>query len=102
VLDVKAHERDGDKWVFDLTAEDGKSRAIQRSVTRLASDNSLALLSCDEMRLNLEKVFLKLIGARDDDDDDRDLERDRERGRRDRRDERDEDDDTGRPRRDRR
>jgi ABC-2 type transport system ATP-binding protein len=52
-----------DRWTFDLTAADGQTRDVQRAVTRYAADHGLALLGCNEIRLNLEAVFLKLIGA---------------------------------------
>jgi ABC-2 type transport system ATP-binding protein len=54
---------DGDKWIYDMTVEDGRARDIQRTLTKYAAEQGLALLGCDEMRLNLESVFLKLIGA---------------------------------------
>jgi ABC-2 type transport system ATP-binding protein len=66
VTDVSFAGHDGDKWTYDLTAEDGRARDVQRAVTKFAAENGLALLGCDEMRLNLESVFLKLIGAEGD------------------------------------
>jgi ABC-2 type transport system ATP-binding protein len=63
VTGAMAGPRDGDKWAYDLTAEEGRARDVQRAVTRLAADRGLALLGCDEMRLNLESVFLKLIDS---------------------------------------
>ena len=60
---VTAGPREDDKAIFDLFVEEGKSRAVQRAVTKYAAEHGLALLGCDEMRLNLESVFLKLIGA---------------------------------------
>jgi ABC-2 type transport system ATP-binding protein len=109
VVDIKGNDREEDKWFFELVIEDGKARDIQRSVTKLAADKGLAVLECDALRLNLEKVFLKLIRAGDDED------RGRRRSSRDddrggRRDERDDDggqrrdsrdDDRDRPRRSR-
>jgi ABC-2 type transport system ATP-binding protein len=99
VVDVKSNDREEDKWYFELVIEDGKARDIQRAVTKLAADKGLALLECDKLRLNLEKVFLKLIRAGEDDDrggrrrDPRNDDRDRGRDGR--------DDDRDRPRRSR-
>ena len=42
---------------------DGQSREVQRAVTKYAADRGLAVLECDEIRLNLESVFLKLVGS---------------------------------------
>lgn len=112
VLDIRNPGAEDDKSSAELIIEDGDARAreIQRSITKLAADKGLALLECDALRLNLEKVFLKLIREGDDGD------RGRRRGGRDddrgdrRRDERDDDrggrrdardDDRDRPRRSR-
>jgi ABC-2 type transport system ATP-binding protein len=54
---------EGDKWTYDLTAEEGRARDVQRTLTKFAAERGWALLGCDELRLNLESVFLKLIGA---------------------------------------
>jgi ABC-2 type transport system ATP-binding protein len=51
-----------DRWTFNLTADEGRARDVQRAVTRYAAEQGLALLGCDEVRLNLESVFLKLVG----------------------------------------
>lgn len=102
VVDVKANDREEDKAFFELVIEDGRARDIQRAVTKLAADKGLALLECDAMRLNLEKVFLKLIRSGEDDDRERRgrARRDDERGRRPR-DRGDDRDDRDRPRRSR-
>jgi ABC-2 type transport system ATP-binding protein len=63
VKEVVFGGHEGDKWSYDITAEEGRSRDVQRALTKYAADRGLALLGCDEMRLNLESVFLKLIGA---------------------------------------
>ncbi len=93
VQDVKSGGQEGDRTFYELVIEDGRTLDIQRTVTRIAADKGLALVECDKLRLNLEKVFLKLIRAGEDDD--------RDRRRRDRRDDgrRDEDRDRDRPRR---
>ncbi len=62
VVNVNFRGRDGDKWTYDLAAADGRAREVQHHLTRFASENGLALLGCDEMKLNLESVFLKLVG----------------------------------------
>lgn len=100
VLKVTADEGDKDVFDFRISVEDGKTRDVQRAVTKYAADQHLALLGCDEIRQNLESVFLKLIGGDEDDDGrgrdrsrdgrgrgrdrDRGDDRDRDRGRRDR------------------
>jgi ABC-2 type transport system ATP-binding protein len=62
VVDVNFSGREGDKWTYDLSTEDGRSRDVQRQLTKYAAEHGLALLGCDEVRLNLESVFLKLVG----------------------------------------
>jgi ABC-2 type transport system ATP-binding protein len=114
VLDIRNTGTENDKSFAELVIEDGdgRTRDIQRSITKLAADKGLAVLECDSLRLNLEKVFLKLIREGDND---QDRDRSRRRGRDDergdrRRDERDDDrggrrdprdDDRDRPRRSR-
>jgi ABC-2 type transport system ATP-binding protein len=65
VVNVNFRGREGDKWIYDLAAADGRAREVQRHLTRFASENGLALLGCDEVQLNLESVFLKLVGEGD-------------------------------------
>lgn len=63
VSDITRFEHKADEWRFDLLVEDQRGRDVQRAVTRFAADRGWAVVSCDEHRLNLESVFLKLIGA---------------------------------------
>ena len=107
VVDVKGGDREGDRTFSELVIEDARALDIQRAITKMAAERGLALVECDKLRLNLEKVFLKLIRAGDDDDRDR-RDRDDDRGGRRRRGPRDDDrggrreerdDDRDRPRR---
>lgn len=63
VSDITRSKHKGDEWMFDLAVEDNRARDIQRAVTRLAADRGWAVIVCDEARVNLESVFLKLIGS---------------------------------------
>ncbi|NJM08231.1 ABC transporter ATP-binding protein [Candidatus Gracilibacteria bacterium] len=55
---------EGEVRAYELSAEQGAMAEVQRQVTRLAAERGLALLSNEERRLDLEAVFLRLIGAR--------------------------------------
>jgi ABC-2 type transport system ATP-binding protein len=66
VVNVNFRGREGDKWSYDVATADGRARDVQRQLTKFAAENGLALLGCDEMQLNLESVFLKLIGEGDE------------------------------------
>jgi ABC-2 type transport system ATP-binding protein len=63
VTNVTVGSHEGDRWSYDLTTVEGRAREVQRALTKYAADRGWALLGCDEMRLDLESVFLKLIGA---------------------------------------
>jgi len=55
--------QEGDIRTYDITTEDGRARDVQHAMTKFAAERNLALLGCDQMRLDLESVFLKLIGS---------------------------------------
>jgi ABC-2 type transport system ATP-binding protein len=63
VVSAEVGSHEGDRWTYDLTTEEGRGREVQRALTKHAAERNLALISCDEVRLDLESVFLKLIGA---------------------------------------
>jgi ABC-2 type transport system ATP-binding protein len=63
VTEVSFSGQDHDKWIYNVTTKEGSARDVQRAVTKYAADRGLAVLGCDEIRLNLESVFLKLIAA---------------------------------------
>ncbi len=52
-----------DTQEFDVTVEVGHAREVQNALTQIAATRGLALLGCDEVRLDLETVFMKLIGG---------------------------------------
>jgi ABC-2 type transport system ATP-binding protein len=63
VRELASSVEGGELRSYELTAEPGALGEIQRRVTQLAAERGLALLSNEERRLDLEAVFLRLIGV---------------------------------------
>jgi ABC-2 type transport system ATP-binding protein len=53
------------RTTYDVGTRDGSTVDVQRSITRLAADNGLALFSNQPETLDLESVFLRLIDQKE-------------------------------------
>jgi ABC-2 type transport system ATP-binding protein len=62
---VAVISRDGDVSTYEVTTADGASTTVQRSITRLAVDAGLTLISNAAETLDLETVFLRLIDQKE-------------------------------------
>jgi ABC-2 type transport system ATP-binding protein len=65
VASVTVASRAGDVTSYDVTATNGASANVQRSITRFAVDAGLTLISNSEETLDLETVFLRLIDQKE-------------------------------------
>jgi ABC-2 type transport system ATP-binding protein len=65
VASVDVEARTGDITTYNVTAADGASADVQRSITRFAVDAGLTLISNSEETLDLETVFLRLIDQKE-------------------------------------
>jgi ABC-2 type transport system ATP-binding protein len=52
---------DAGVWTYEVVTEAGVLHAVQQAITRLAAEQQLALLTNDEVRHDLETVFLRLV-----------------------------------------
>ena len=65
VLAIQAGERDGDLRTYTIRIRTEDAAAVQREVTRFASDHDLTLTENGLIRLDLEDVFLRLIDSKE-------------------------------------
>jgi ABC-2 type transport system ATP-binding protein len=65
VASVEVEARTGDIATYNVTAADGASADVQRSITRFAVDAGLTLITNSEETLDLETVFLRLIDQKE-------------------------------------
>jgi ABC-2 type transport system ATP-binding protein len=65
VLAVQAGDREGDLRTYTIRVQTEDAGAVQREVTRFASDHDLTLTENGLVRLDLEDVFLRLIDSKE-------------------------------------
>ncbi len=65
VVSVEPADRDGDVRSYLVRVQPERVAAVQRSVTRFAADNDLAVIENGLVRLDLEDVFLRLVDSKE-------------------------------------
>lgn len=51
-------------WIYQVQAEEASLLKIQYQITRFAAQDNLAIVKNEPLKLELETVFLQLVGKR--------------------------------------
>lgn len=56
-------EHAGDRWIYTLRTAAADVSVVQRAITRFAGDRGLTLITNEALEIDLETVFLRLLGV---------------------------------------